>query len=71
MEADKGQFQNIFEIQNNILNRNFLFGSFFGKFSSLKKHEKCLKSPKIFLQSTTCACGQLESEAYRRCRYSK
>ena len=32
---------------------------------------KMFEIAKIFLQSTTCACGQLESEAYRRCRYSK
>ena len=71
MEADKGQFQNIFEIQNNILNRNFFIRILFWKVFQSEKHEKCLKSPKIFLQTTTCACGQLESEAYRRRRYSK
>ena len=48
MEADKGQFQNIFEIQNNILNRNFLFGSFFGKFSNLKNMKNVWNRQKYF-----------------------
>ena len=48
MEADKGQFQNIFEIQNNILNRNFFIRILFWKVFQSEKHEKCLKSPKYF-----------------------